>query len=168
MRSIKVTASVFFTLAILAAIIRLTVRLKLQRRLFLDDGLLICACFCLIVSTVLSYNLLDIWYINEALAIDPDSVNKTSSKAENRHLDLRMWHAANPMLWTSLYLVKFSFLHFFKSLVSRIDGMKMYWNAVIVICVLSYFTSISETFIACPHFNSDRKQPASPITLSSF
>lgn len=102
------------------------------------------------MGTVLIDLLLSTQYVQEALVVDPTSVEISSNILKSFIRDVKFWFSANPFLWTALYLVKFSFLFFFKQLVVRMNSMNLYVKVVMGICGLSYLNSLVEVAIECP------------------
>ena len=135
----------------MAAIIRLSIRLRIHRRLFLDDPFLILACATLIPATVLTFDLLPTLYFDQALAEDPVFIEVPKDFISNAIWYSKIWDATSPLTWTTLYAVKFSFLIFFRKLTARMENMKLYVTVVMVMCALSYFVSLCEVWINRPH-----------------
>ena len=57
----------FFAISIIATIARITIRMRIQKRLLFDDWLLVVACVCRSAAVGLVYKSLDALYIGERL-----------------------------------------------------------------------------------------------------
>jgi len=65
--------------------------------------------------------------------------------------------------WTAIFLVKFSFLAFFRQLTAQVyDVHRCYW-VVVALTVLSWMTTVVEPFIMCPWFGLDAGKSTSPF-----
>lgn len=56
------------------------------------------------------------------------------------------------LAWTTTFLVKFSFLAFFRQLIRNVHNIKYYYWGVVALTVLSWMFLTSEAFILCSDF----------------
>lgn len=145
-----------FALAILVAATRILIRVRMTRRLALDDYLLLVACVFLGASTGLLYELIPSAYLFERL-LSGEQVPlpfpvMNIEKEEKRSINILDVYVASS--WAVIYGVKFSYLAFFRALIDRIQPMIIYWKIVVVITFLSAGVAVYETFIACPQQSS--------------
>lgn len=54
--------------------------------------------------------------------------------------------------WTTTFLVKFSFLAFFRQLIRNVDGIQYYYWGVVALTLLTWMFLTSEAFILCSDF----------------
>ena len=59
--------------------------------------------------------------------------------------------------WTSIFAVKFSFLFFLKTLVSRIRPMTMLWQAVVAATTVAWVVGCLCAIMECPYFGTNEK-----------
>lgn len=124
---------VLIVLAILGAIIRVAIRLRYQRRLYVDDGFLFFAIICLCVATGLMYEVIPSMYLVEAvLTNDPDTSLPSNLFAESL-LFQKLCDGFLVLTYNTIFAVKFSFLFFFRTLIRRVHSMLVYWWMVAVL-----------------------------------
>lgn len=64
------------------------------------------------------------------------------------------WYNASMVLtWTAIYSVKFSFMFFFRKLVSRVRSLEIYWWAILSILIPSAAFSAFFSFWICTDFS---------------
>ena len=73
-----------------------------------------------------------------------------SSVIETQILD-----ATSVLLWTSIFCVKFSFLFFFRKLITRVRHLQILWWAVFGFVLVSALVCIPLGFIECSYFGED-------------
>ncbi|KAI9831272.1 MAG: hypothetical protein M1826_003711 [Phylliscum demangeonii] len=140
-------SGVLFGLAMIAATARFVVRLRLQRRLFLEDIILLFACALLIAGTGLLYKILETLYFMEDLILSPQTA---FSRLPPAFFQAMVYN--QNIVWaylvvssTTVFAVKFTFLSFFRALVDRQQKMLRYWRVVVVITkvVVGFFLCLS-------------------------
>ncbi|KAI9824019.1 MAG: hypothetical protein M1826_007552 [Phylliscum demangeonii] len=148
-----VMSGLLFGLAMIAATARFVVRLRLQRRLFLEDIILLFACALLIAGTGLLYKILEMLYFMEDLVLSPQTA---LSRLPPEFFQTMVYY--QNIVWaylvvssTAIFAVKFTFLSFFRALVDRQQKMLRYWRVVVVITVLAWGGCASYPFWDCPH-----------------
>ena len=137
----------------LVTVARLAIRAHQHRRLFLDDAFLLVGCACLCAGTGVLHRLLPVLYLDERLILEPETTPLVPQDIENFIWYQKMAYSFVTVTWVTIFAVKFSFLFFFRKLISRLSGMITYWKIVISVTVVACGFSVCEKFIACPHFN---------------
>lgn len=107
-------------LSMIAAVARIAIRFISQRRLHLDDYLLIFSCICLIVATVLLYLGLSAISFIEELNLNGIEVLTAGNISMEYFLDQLIFYqrinwAYLSLTWTTIFCVKFAFLAFFQT-----------------------------------------------------
>lgn len=136
-------------MAIIAATARSVLQLRTRRRLFADDIFLLLACACLTAATVI-FNVTSTNFFlgfDGWLLMPPDILKKKMLWFR------KMIYIYTFLSWAVIYIVKFSFLCFFKLLIERLRGMLIYWKIVVGVTVVSFGFCVSEQVISCPSFN---------------
>ncbi|KAL9030054.1 MAG: hypothetical protein Q9196_001790 [Gyalolechia fulgens] len=151
----KGACGALFALSMIAAAARTLIRLRPVPRLALDDGLLLFACFCLVASTGLLFELIPKAYLSQRLNSGQlvSLPFPIASLPGETVLTTKILHAYTVLSWVVIYAAKFCFLTFFRALIDRVRRMIIYWKIVIVITFLLGALSMCETFIACPHLD---------------
>ncbi len=147
-------------LALIAAAVRLWLQVQRQRRLRLDDGLLVVACACLIAATVICYHIMDYMYMNVMLATEPTMAMffMTPHFLEKSHWYQALVYAFLDLDFTAIFAVKFCFLHFFRALVDRQKNMLLHWRLVLGFTIVAYGFAICTPFMECPRFGVEASQ----------
>lgn len=165
--TLKVVIGVFFGIAILTAAARISIRLWLQKRLRLDDYLLLFSCVCLTGATgVLYYGTRSI-FLGAELTFNPAVVFEPGvNEAEILHqVDLipKINWTYLALSWVTIFFVKFGFLSLFRQLVNRLPQMYRLWKGVLIFTGLVFAFAVCDGFIACPKLGLEagRKQDAS-------
>lgn len=141
-------------MAILTASARTALRIKLHRRLFVDDAFLIFACLALttLFATVLYYTSTtslaeDIvnGQLQEGSTALPPSVNLDAVISRFRKAQL----LRGSLAWLTIFAVKFAFLSFFYPLTDRLPRLFLYWRVVVAVNVLAFVYCIACGFLGC-------------------
>ena len=61
----------------------------------------------------------------------------------------RLYYSYPALLWTSIFVVKFAYLAFFRRLINRIPPLIKYWRIVTGITIVSFPICIVSIYIAC-------------------
>jgi hypothetical protein len=132
---------------------RILFRLYISRRLFLDDYLVLFAICCLAPAAALTHTIWDLIYQQVWTGIGwnepPPDFYAQMLVFEQRIL------ASSALLWAALYAIKFSFLIFFKKLISRVKPLVFFWWAVAGLTGLCALVSIPLGFLVCSHLTPD-------------
>lgn len=150
----QVVVGIFFSVALLAAAARIIIRLWLQKRLRLDDYLLLFSCVCLIPATgLLYYGLSSIFFVGE-LSHDPTAILGSgiheADVLERIAIFQKIHWAYLALTWATIFAIKFGFLSLFRHLVDRVRFVYTFWKGVTVITGLIFAFSVCDSFITCP------------------
>ena len=174
----QTVTGILLGIAIITAFIRLGIRLKIRRRLYLDDAFLGLACLFLLGATIILYKGLEILYLSgndlnnfiiEHRAEIADDVEPPAVMlvlGYKRHL---WWHG--PLLWLALFSVKFSFLSFFHQLVDRLPRLLLYWRVVVLLNIATLVYCVGWYSIGCLQTNFQPRKwvslpTATPLKLT--
>ena len=151
----QVWVGILYGTAILAVSMRITLRIHLHRRLFLDDIFLLFACAALTAAIPVLYNVIPPLYIvqgiEEGIRLAQSSGIDVSAEV-HLYATLHLIHEA--LGWAVIFLVKFSFLSFFRQLVDRIRDLVLYWKVVCVMSVVACAFCVGFSFMGCPRTDS--------------
>ena len=122
------------------------------RRIDLDDGFLIFAIFTMTAAFTLGHFLLPIAFIQNDLGLGRLSPADIPDFSEQMFLEKNVETAASAMVWVTIYAVKYSYMFFFKKLVSRVRRLQIWWWCVMGILIpVSLIGSLFD-FSICPVF----------------
>lgn len=129
------------------------IRLTTRRSVALDDYLLFLAFAFLTATTALVYYLFDSIYLATAVERDPLIFFQLSTKQMQQLLNQALnENILLAIAWTTTFLVKFSFLAFFRKLIRNVDGIQYYYWGVVALTLLTWMFLTSEAFILCSDF----------------
>ncbi|KAL3448776.1 hypothetical protein BJX65DRAFT_306781 [Aspergillus insuetus] len=154
----KISTSVLLGIASLAVLIRCLIRFYLQRKRFsLDDGFVLASFAFLIATFVIAYTkMMPSLYFDYTAITEVD--NKTPSlslqaQAREKGYQFHLWMiVALTTSTASIVAAKLSFLFFFKKLIDRVHGWRVYWWVATVYTVVTSAWFEAGPFVACPHF----------------
>lgn len=143
-----------FAIAILAATARIIIRLRIHKKLRLDDFFVILACVCLAGATGLSYHVMSLNYFLAQLQPQP---NQSFGAGIDQKMVLQrsilyqksVW-AVSVLLWTVIFATKFGYLSLYRNLVDRIPSMYAVWKCVVLLTILAFGLSLCSTWLFCP------------------
>lgn len=129
--------------------------MKFQKRLFVDDGFLLLALILLITSMALYFSFMDSLYMIEAIIFQGQIPSELSFAAIEQTVSRAhvLETTALELSWTSIFAVKFSFLFFFKTLVSRIRPMTILWRIVVGVTAVAWVAGCLCVVMECPYFD---------------
>ncbi|KAF2000383.1 hypothetical protein P154DRAFT_522572 [Amniculicola lignicola CBS 123094] len=158
----ETVSGVFFALAVVTVVFRLCIRLTLQRRLALDDYILIIALLSLVGSTVVFHQFHWLTYALNALKYDP-SIVLTQKDIADLELDKGSSHAFLIMTWSSICLVKICFLVSFKALIRDVSKAVTIWYWITAASiVVSWGILIGLYWVQCPYESPDALSHCTP------
>ena len=145
----QATQGIFFALAVILAVLRITMRLYKFHRIYADDGFLIVAMAALISSHGLTFSSLADSYsfahtFEAELPLSPETRERTTRTATYTTTSL-------VLAWITIFAVKLSFLYYFRTLVQRLPRLMIWWQIVLIVCIPVAVVSICATFIVCPY-----------------
>lgn len=155
----QIITGLSYGIAISIALARIFARLHLTKRLYLDDWLLLFACFCLTAATILLFYGLPTVYLIEATSLNPiglfggggSGITDLAVLLQKINFFARFNWVYLILSWTTIFAVKFGFLSFFRNLVLRLPGIHQYWRVVVAVTAVVYLFSLVDGIIACPH-----------------
>ena len=133
---------------------RTIIRLRVQKRLHLDDHLLLFSCVCLTAATaVLYHGISTVYSVQESSNIPTDEAHVLQLIAFIQRVS---W-SFNALSWASIFAIKFAFLSFFGPLVDRLPSTHRYWKVVIILTAMISPIAILDDIIACPKLGLDAR-----------
>ncbi len=144
-----------FAIAVVAATARMIIRLRLHKKLRLDDFCVIFACVCLAGATGLSYYAISWNYLIGQLSMQPLQIfdgGTDKPMVLQRVISLQkiMW-AFSVLSWTVIFATKFGYLSLFGYLVNRIPSMYAIWKFVVLLTILAFGFTLCSIWLICPH-----------------
>ncbi|KAL8962936.1 MAG: hypothetical protein Q9183_005076, partial [Haloplaca sp. 2 TL-2023] len=128
-------------------VFRLTVKIRSFRRVYSDDCLVIFSWVLLLASSALwqvqSVNLYDLY------AVQSGEKPLTLGFIDTNTQLLRSLTPFAILFYTCLWVIKLSFLLFFRRLGLNVRGQKMWWWCVLVITVLTWVATIADNNYKC-------------------
>ena len=159
----QIIIGLFSSSAIIGVIAKTAFQLRTQRRVWLEDALLICACLCLIAGTGLLYTFAETLYDPDSCGLFPDPETKPDELASHIKSSQQYQLTFLTLTWIVIFCVKFSFLFLFRPLVNRMRGMLLFWRFVVVLTSISFFICVGEPFFSCPKFGTGIRKPLIPL-----
>ena len=148
----QASIGVLLGIAILLAAGRTCIRLRLFRRVFIDDGLFFLATVCLLAGTVMLY--IDCPYIYTQVAVESGMQASPPDFIQQLINDQKTQDTAVVLLSVAVVSVKFSFLFFFRSLLRRLKGLMIWWWCVLAINIPTAVVMTCSSFLSCPKFGA--------------
>lgn len=154
----QITIGIFFGFAITSVIGRLGYRYHTRRSLFLDDYIVLIGAMCLCAAIGILYKHYEFIFFTE-FALNTSSFESKANANQIRILlttPYSAFYAPLVLTWTTIFAVKFSFLIFFKKLISRVTTIHTYYWIVGIVTLLSWLFMLFEPLILC-------KKPSKPV-----
>lgn len=135
-------------LAIIMVVIRTHVQYKASKRLFTNDYFIFFAIMCHI-ATAIVYQLAippmyELTYVGAGVELPTEGFMDRAS------LFLKLQYAADILVWTTLWSVKFSLLFFFWRLFDSVNSpMRVFWWIMCGVTASTWITSIVLQEFAC-------------------
>lgn len=160
----QVTAGLFYGIAVISVVVRGAIRVITRRKFALDDYFLFVAFAFLTAVTGLIYYLLDGIYVSTAVESNPVLIFRISSAQVNLILNQALnENIFLALAWTTTFLVKFSFLAFFRQLIRNVNNIKYYYWSVVALTVVTWMSLTSEAFILCSDFGIEAGELSSLV-----
>lgn len=137
--------------AVLVAIARVAIRAKLNRRIYVDDGLFFFAVVTLVAGTIMTY--IDIPYIYLQQNVQSGAREPPAHFVQQLIHSVKIQDAAVVLLSSTIFAVKLSFMAFFRSLIRRLRKLEIWWWCVLFIVVPSSVMLVISNFITCGYFD---------------
>lgn len=146
--------------ALFLAAARVVIQLHSQRKLLLDDFVLMFACSTFIASQALLYALKIeniYWLRATVMPMTPQNLALILEDPEPFHRQVvkfqRIENFSVALTWTSICAVKISFLLFFYQLITRLRKLVLAWKVIFGVTIHFWAFCICALFINCPHIN---------------
>jgi hypothetical protein len=123
-------------LCVILVITRLCIHLKFARGLHLDDVLAILALCFLLANSIITTLMAPAMY--DLLLLSIGAIVPTPQFFANSTFYLKCQFVSTMLFWSSLWMVKASFLAFFWRLTHQLHAVRNVWWAVAVVTALSY------------------------------
>ena len=131
------------------------IRLRLHKKLRLDDFCVIFACVCLAGATGLSYYAMSLNYGIERLSVQ--AIEHPGSGIDKAMLRQRIissqkivW-AYSVLSWTVIFATKFGYLCLFRNIVERLPSMYAIWKFVVLLTILAFGFTLCSIWLFCPN-----------------
>ncbi|KAJ5279395.1 hypothetical protein N7478_004767 [Penicillium angulare] len=129
-------------------VIRTHVQYKSSKRLFMNDYWIFFAIICHLATAIVYQVALDPMY--ELSYIGAGLKSPTAGFMDRASLFLKLQYAADLLLWTTLWAVKFSLLFFFWRLFDSVNSsMRVFWWIMCGVTASTWITSIVLQEFAC-------------------
>ncbi|KAM7214741.1 hypothetical protein V8F06_009906 [Rhypophila decipiens] len=153
----QVVIGIFFALAIISALARAGARLYQRRRLGWDDYFLFAAAVLLAAAVGILYRMSLRFYIWTAMRIDTSVLSRLDPNDlyDTVGSSVPIINSFVSLTWTSIHLVKASFLAFFKQLIWQVSRIQRYYWAVVILTIISWMLAFATPFILCSEAGLD-------------
>lgn len=140
-------------MASIFVVARTTLRLRYQKKLFVDDAFLFFAEICLCASFGLLFAFVNATYLDEALLTHSD----VAEIPQDFLHQLLQFHALSDaylvLTYTSIFAVKASFLFLFRVLVRRVHKMVVFWWIALATTTVAWMVCVIAQFLPCLYFD---------------
>lgn len=179
--SMLATLYTLFALACILFASRIAVRILTSKRVFWDDAWAAAALLCLLAHLVVVHTMLNPMYLTvqmskaaiaAAVAGEPPAPPPSTPEAQAAALAImntiifyiKLQFTETMLFWTCIWLVKASFLAFFKRLTTNVRAHYIAWWIITVITTLSYIGAAITYPVSCSKFGP-RKLPSAKSRL---
>ncbi|MCJ1230794.1 hypothetical protein MMC12_007468 [Toensbergia leucococca] len=148
--SFEIASGVVLGLTLILAFARMCIKISKFHRLFVDDVFFILAMIFLVAGTTMMF--LTLPYnqtgqdVGAGVEAPPPDIN------HQLDMDVKFQDTAVLLLNACIYSVKFSFLFFFRHLLSRTKQLKVWWWCIFIFTIPCAIVCMCTEFIACPAF----------------
>jgi hypothetical protein len=136
--------------ASISVLFRVGVRLQARKSFSLDDYCVVIAASAMCAATGLLLQNMDTFYLVEAIF----KLYLIPTKSEIGPIleVMKLLHIIVPLLWLTVFAIKFAFLSFFHTLTAHYSKrIVQYFWAVVAFVVLSWLSSSLSMVILCPY-----------------
>jgi len=134
-------------IAILFAIIRTAIRLRVYRHLFADDGAVYLA-LTILVSMGVMYQIITPTMFELERLLTPGAV-PSANFVQEAALFLKLQFAIIILFWTTLWAVKLSFLLYCRTLFAGLPNQLLWWWLVSVFAGMAYLGCWATQLASC-------------------
>ena len=135
------------------ATVRTAFRIHTFRRIDADDCFLLLAVLTLSGSVAIIHMLYPLILIQNEVTLG--QVEQGPDFATQMLVASKLESAATTLTWATIYAVKFSYLLFFRNLLSRTQRMMWWWWTVLAIVIGSTIAASVSGWLICPHYTPD-------------
>jgi hypothetical protein len=150
----QVTILTVFAFCLVSVCARCYVRIRVQKQLSIDDGFLLFGVCCLISAIGVLFTFIDALYMIEALVFGIPNLELPPDWLQRIFHYQKMSAVGYILTWCTIVSVKFSFLFLFKTLITRIRWLVVYWWIVMVFTIAISGYGVAVYIIVCPYFGS--------------
>lgn len=135
------------------SIARCILRIRLRRKLYLDDVFVILGIACLAISTAALYSLTDLLFHLETAYMGTTVTAKVTEDDTLSFIKATKWtYLYIDFTWTAIFAIKFSFLVFFKNLLVGVSRkLTIYYWCLFGFTSVSWVFGCIAPFIWCSH-----------------
>lgn len=144
-----------FGVALSFFIARMTIRLKVSKKIFWDDGWAFFAIILLLANAAIITAMLKPMYITIQMQKFSASIKRQEPGVDifaSLVKFLKFQFGETLIFWTCLWAVKASFLAFFKRLTDNVKGHYLAWWIITVITGLAYIGCVITYPVSCSEF----------------
>ena len=138
-------------MAVVVAGGHLFLRIRTSHRLGLDDAFLIAAVVLFAGSVGLTQRARDLDFIQ--MDVNTGVAFPSPTFPEDMLLYNKLDTAESMLQWSAIYAVKFSYLLFFRPLISRVKFLETWWWCVMGIVIPSALACVFMSLWVCPYFD---------------
>ena len=145
----------FFAIAVVVTSARMIIRIRLHKKLRLDDLCVGFAAICLAGATGLSYYVMSLNHFIEQLSTNPSQssgggIDEATALQHLIFFQRCVW-AYSVLSWTVIFATKFGYLCLFKNLVDRIPSMYAIWKFVVLLTIVAFGFTLCSIWLFCPN-----------------
>lgn len=137
---VNVAVAIAFTSA------RTVIRYHVSNRLFAEDGCVYFALAILICIAIMYQLIIPIMFEIDLVV---KGVLPTAGFPERATYFLKLQFAIIVLFWTALWAVKFSFLFFYRQLLTRLPDQMRWWKALTLFTILAYLGAWITQLLSC-------------------
>lgn len=127
---------------------RIYVRLRIFRRLFIDDPFLIAAWLMTLANAIIWQVTVEPLYLTVGL-VSGQITSPPQDFISKSFTYLHAQFSSYVLYYTSLYLTKFSFLLFFRKLGNKVKRQRVIWWSALLFVIASYAVSFGISDFSC-------------------
>ena len=144
----QISVGVMLSISLLLGTARTYIRFQRFGQLFADDICLCLAMISLIVGVSLVYKTTPFIYREPHLFENPNKITKAYH--DQITTDLNFLTATAVMVGMGPFLVKWTFLFFFRQLIRRNKKLETWWKCVLGALIVGSPVAVFSNFISCP------------------
>lgn len=151
----QVVLGLFCGISIVLIMMQFVIRIHIQRKLYIDDYVLLFGLTCLSAASCLGFTRSRLIFLHNAFRIKPKIIPTVNELMQLQN-SMKIFHCFLALIWTTIFSVKLSLLIFFKQLIDRVfRRIAIYLWIVASFTIVSWMFIVSEPYIICPYFSFD-------------